>query len=321
MPDKSRQASFQDFLARLPNTTPPMYAVTALSDSSPPLYTNKKGQGTRIMSILNVTPDSFSDGGQNNPQDWSRIRETVISQIEAGADIVDVGGQSSRPNAPSIETEEEISRVIPVIECIRSLPEAHGIPISIDTYRSSVARAAVGAGASIINDISAGYLDPKMLPTVAELGCTLCLMHMRGSPTSMMHLNNYPNGIIETVGEELLDRLNAAQRAGIRRWRLILDPGFGFAKNSEQNLELLRNFTKIRSTVGLQSIPWLSGISRKGFIGRITNVLEPKDRVWGTAAAITAAIHGGVDIVRVHDVAEMSLVSKMADAIWKPANP
>ena len=298
-----------------------MYAVTALSDSLTPLYTNKKGQNTRIMSILNVTPDSFSDGGQNNPQDQSSIRKSIISQIEAGADIIDVGGQSSRPNAPSVETEEELSRVIPVIECIRSLPEAQNIPISIDTYRSSVAKAAVSSGASIVNDVSAGCLDLKMLPTVAELGCTLCLMHMRGSPTTMMHFNNYPNGIIQAVGKELLDRLDAAQRTGIKRWRVILDPGFGFAKNSQQNLELLRNFAKVRSTVGLQSIPWLSGISRKGFVGRITNVQEPKDRVWGTAAAVTAAIHGGVDIVRVHDVAEMSLVSKMADAIWKSAKP
>lgn len=273
------------------------------------------------MSILNVTPDSFSDGGQNNPQDQSSIRETVISQIEAGADIVDVGGQSSRPNAPSVETEEELSRVIPVIKCIRALPEARNISISIDTYRSSVAKAAVSAGASIVNDISAGCLDPKMLPTVAELGCTICLMHMRGTPTTMMRLNNYPDGIIETVGKELSDRLNTAQRAGIRRWRVILDPGFGFAKSSEQNLELLRNFAKVRSVVGLQNIPWLSGISRKGFIGRVTNVEEPKDRIWGTAAAVTAAIHGGADIVRVHDVEVMSLVSKMADAIWKPANP
>ena len=131
---------------------------------------------------------------------------------------------------------------------------------------------------------------------------------------------NYPDGVVQAVEQELLVRLDAAQEAGVRRWRIILDPGIGFAKNSQQNLELLRNFAKLKSSAGFQNIPWLIGTSRKGFIGRITNVREPKDRIWGTAAAVAAAIHGGADIVRVHDVAEMGLVSKMADAIWNPVN-
>ena len=322
MPHTSDQIDFQGHLAQFPKPSSPMHAVTALGDKSiSPLTTRRKGQKTRIMSILNVTPDSFSDGGQNNPRDLENLKKTILSHIRAGADIFDVGGQSSRPNAPSIETSEEIERVAPVIECIRSIPEAQNIPISIDTYRSSVAKVAVSAGASIVNDISAGALDPAMLPTVAELGCTLCLMHMRGNPTTMTQQANYPIGVVQAVEKELLERLNAAQRSGVRRWRIILDPGIGFAKHSNHNIALLRDFAKLRKSTNFQNIPWLVGTSRKGFIGSITNVKEPKDRIWGTAAAVTAAISGGADVVRIHDVAEMGLVSRMADAIWKTVDP
>ena len=171
--------------------------------------------------------------------------------------------------------------------------------------------------ADIVNDVSAGLMDHNMLNTVASLGCTVCLMHMRGTPETMNKLTSYPDGVIETVGRELLQRVRAAEAAGIRRWRIILDPGIGFAKNQEQNLALLRRMHELRNYPGLQGLPWLVGTSRKSFVGRVTGVEEAKHRTWGTAAAITAAIQGGADIVRVHDVQEMAQVARMADAIWR----
>lgn len=271
------------------------------------------------MSILNVTPDSFSDGGMNRPEDPENLKGTIASHIAAGATIIDVGGQSSRPDAPDVTAEEEIGRILPAIEAIRSLAEADGIAISVDTYRASVAEAAINAGADIINDISAGLLDPDMLPMVARLGCTYIMMHMRGTPATMTSAENcsYPNGLISTVVSELTARLDAAEAAGIRRWRIILDPGIGFAKTQGQNLKLLRDFRDLRTQWRFTGIPWLVGTSRKSFIGRITGVTEAHERSWGTAATVTAAIQGGADIVRVHDVGEMAKVAKMADAIWR----
>jgi 2-amino-4-hydroxy-6-hydroxymethyldihydropteridine diphosphokinase/dihydropteroate synthase len=142
-------------------------------------------------------------------------------------------------------------------------------------------------------------------------------MHMRGTPETMNSLTSYPSGIIETVGNELLQRVQAAEAAGVRRWRIMLDPGIGFAKTQEQNLEILRRFDELRRHPGLENFPWLVGTSRKAFIGRITGVEAAKDRVWGTAASVAAAIQGGADAVRVHDVKEMAQVAKMADAIWR----
>lgn len=267
------------------------------------------------MAILNLTPDSFSDGGVHTKES---LLDTIIASIKAGATILDVGGQSSSPGAPDVSAEEEISRILPAIKCIRSLPEAKGIAISVDTYRSSVAKAAIEAGADIVNDISAGNLDREMLPTVAKLGKTVCLMHMRGSPATMKKLTNYePEGLIPSIANHLLERVKAAEDAGIRRWRIILDPGIGFAKTGKQNLEILRRMDELRDWPGLQGLPWLLGSSRKAFIGTITGVSEPRERVWGTAATVVAAVQGGADIVRVHDVKEMVQVVKMADAIWR----
>jgi 2-amino-4-hydroxy-6-hydroxymethyldihydropteridine diphosphokinase/dihydropteroate synthase len=232
--------------------------------------------------------------------------------------MIDVGGQSSAPGAPEVTVEEELGRVLPVIQFIRTLPEAKNIAISIDTYRAQVAARAVQAGADIINDISAGVLDNDMLPTMARLGRTVCLMHMRGTPLTMSKLNKYPNGLIPTVAAELLDRVAAAQAAGVRRWRIILDPGLGFAKGGEQNLDIIRRLGELRDWPGLQGIPWLLGSSRKAFVGRVTGVPRPQERIWGTAATVAAAVAGGADIVRVHDVTEMAQVVWMADAIWRP---
>lgn len=163
-------------------------------------------------------------------------------------------------------------------------------------------------------------MDPDMLPTVARLGTTICLMHMRGTPSTMSQLADYPDsegGLIPSVARELLERVRAAEAAGIRRWRIVLDPGLGFAKLGHQNVDLLRHLGELRAWPGLQGLPWLVGSSRKSFIGQVTGVPSPRERVWGTAATVAAAVQGGADVVRVHDVKEMAQVVAMADAIWR----
>ncbi|KAI9678257.1 MAG: trifunctional dihydropteroate synthetase [Caeruleum heppii] len=271
------------------------------------------------MGILNITPDSFSDGGIHTTTSTSTLLSTVSSFISGGATILDIGGQSTRPNAPSITAAEEISRILPAIHAIRTspLPETRTVILSVDTYRAAVAEAAIAAGADLINDVSAGTLDPAMLPTVARLGCSISLMHMRGTPSTMTSLASYPDGVIPTVARELLARVVAAEKAGIRRWRIMLDPGLGFAKNASQNLELLRCMSSLRDFEPLRGLPWLLGPSRKGFVGRVTGVERPAERIWGTAGCVSACVAGEADVVRVHDVGEMAQVVRMADAIWR----
>lgn len=305
----------QDYLNELPTSPSPLSTLTPLAPGISPLHALQSDRQTHVMAILNVTPDSFSDGGLHKND---TLEATINACIKSGATILDVGGQSSSPGAPDISAEEEISRILPAIKCIRSLPEANNIAISVDTYRSSVAQAAIEAGVDIVNDISAGMLDEQILPTVAKFGKTICLMHMRGTPATMKKLTNYePEGLIPSIANHLLERVKAAEAAGIRRWRIILDPGIGFAKTGKQNLEILRRLDELRYWPGLEGFPWLVGSSRKTFIGTITGVPEPKERVWGTAATVAAAIQGGADIVRVHDVKEMAQVVKMSDAIWR----
>jgi len=322
-PSAHETISFADHLGNLPASDLPTTTITPIAPSLSPLTPLLSSRKTHIMSIINVTPDSFSDGGMHSSSDLPSLEKTINSHLLAGATILDVGGQSTRPHAVSIDAAEEVSRVVPAIRLIHSLTSApnsqHKAAISVDTYRASVAEAAVSAGANIVNDVSAGMLDPEMLSTVSKLGCTIVLMHMRGHPCTMTEAQHtsYPNGLVETVGKELLARVQAAERAGIRRWRIILDPGLGFAKTGPQNLELLRRFGELRNYEGLRGLPWLVGTSRKGFIGKITGVDEPKARIWGTAAAVTAAVQGGADVVRVHDVDEMVKVVKMADAVWR----
>ncbi|KAH9883244.1 Dihydropteroate synthase-like protein [Xylariomycetidae sp. FL2044] len=293
--------------------------LTPISSNLPPLSALKSTRKTQLMAILNLTPDSFSDGGIHTP---SSLQETIQTFIRAGATLIDVGGQSTAPSSLQITAEEEISRVVPVIELIRSMPEVgqSNIAISIDTYRATVAEAAVAAGADIINDVSGGLLDSAMLPTMARLGKTVCLMHMRGTPSTMSKLNTYPPGaagLIGAVASELRDRVAAAEAAGVRRWRIMLDPGLGFAKVGEQNLVVLRHLAELRAWPGLEGLPWLLGSSRKSFIGKVTGVPKAMDRVFGTAATVAAAVQGGADVVRVHDAVEMGQVVKMADAIWR----
>lgn len=309
--------TLQEHLSRLPCSDEPLSPLTPVAPALPNITTYHSKRDTRVMSILNVTPDSFSDGGKNFNNDEATLAATIRSQIAAGATIIDIGGQSTRPGAVQVSSKEELARILPAVHLIKRLPEAQNVAISIDTYRADVAEESIKAGAHIINDVSAGLMDDDMLSTMGKLGCTVCLMHMRGTPETMSQLTSYPDGVVEGVGRELLERVRAAEAAGIRRWRIILDPGIGFAKTQEQNLELLRRLDELTKYPGLEGFPWLIGTSRKAFIGKITGVQEAKDRTWGTAAAIAAAVKGGSDIVRVHDVAEMGQVAKMADAIWR----
>lgn len=292
-------------------------AVTQLAPSLPPLRASDPERETAVMAILNVTPDSFSDGGTHTPGDVSALESSIREFITSGASIIDVGGQSTRPNAARVSPDEELSRILPAIRLIRSMSESSKVAISVDTFYAAVAKAAIEAGADLINDVSAGNMDADMLRTVAGLRKTIILMHMRGDPSTMNDMTSYPEGIIQGVGQELVQRVQAAEAAGIPKWRIILDPGIGFAKTQAQNLELLRRLDDLRNFPGLQGFPWLVGASRKGFIGKITGVKQASERAWGTAVAVTASVQGGADIVRVHDVAPMCSVVRMADALYR----
>ncbi|MEG3437653.1 dihydropteroate synthase [Pannus brasiliensis CCIBt3594] len=265
------------------------------------------GKRTYVMGILNVTPDSFSDGGEFT------TLETALQQaeqmIEAGADIIDIGGQSTRPGAEEISIEQELSRVIPVIQALR---QKSSIPISLDTTRSIVAEKGIEAGADIINDISGGTFDPELLPTVARFGVPVLLMHIRGNPRTMQTLTDYGD-LIGEIKEFLANQIEISLQLGIPRENILIDPGIGFAKTYEQNLELIRELRQFKEL----DCPILVGVSRKRFIGHITGKEDPKERVWGTAAANCAAIESGADILRVHDVAVTVDVCKVADAIWR----
>ncbi|BAY79475.1 dihydropteroate synthase (plasmid) [Nostoc linckia NIES-25] len=265
------------------------------------------GQRTYLMGILNVTPDSFSDGGEFNKTSAALVQAQAL--VAAGADIIDVGGQSTRPGAKQITFAEELDRVLSVLEVLR--PKI-SVPISVDTTRAAVARACIEAGADMINDISGGSFDSEMLPTVASLGVPIILMHIRGTPQTMQQMTDYQDLMAE-IFSFLQKQIAAATAVGVDPNKVIIDPGIGFAKNYEQNLEI---FQRLRSLRAL-NCPILVGASRKSFIGKIVNRPDPKARVWGTAAACCAAIVNGADILRVHDVQEMRDVSLVADAIFR----
>ncbi|MEH2393007.1 MAG: dihydropteroate synthase [Nostoc sp.] len=265
------------------------------------------GQRTYLMGILNVTPDSFSDGGEFNTTSAALVQAQAL--VAAGVDIIDVGGQSTRPGAKQITLAEELDRVLSVLQVLR--PEI-SVPISVDTTRAAVARSSVQAGADIINDISGGTFDSEMLPTVAELNVPIILMHIRGTPQTMQQHTDYQD-LLKEIYSFLARQIGIATAAGIEQDKIIIDPGIGFAKNYEQNLEIFRG---LRSLAPL-NCPILVGASRKSFIGRILNQPDPKGRVWGTAAACCAAIFNGADILRVHDVQEMRDVSLVADALLR----
>jgi dihydropteroate synthase len=266
------------------------------------------GKQTYLMGVLNVTPDSFSDGGRFNTLDTAIAQAQYL--IESGAHILDIGGQSARPQAEEISLADELDRVIPVIEALRS--GGVEVPISVDTTRSAVARAAVAAGADWVNDISGAVMDGEMLGTIADLNVPIALMHMRGTPKTMMQMTDYQD-LLGEIYEFLAQRAEAAIAAGIPPHHIMLDPGIGFAKNGAQNLEILRQLSKLRSL----GFPLLVGTSRKSFIGHILNQPNAQERVWGTAATCCAAIAQGADVLRVHDVREMRDVCAVADAIWR----
>ena len=316
LPNSLSCQSFRQLLSFLPPSTTPLHPVTPFGSNLPILHAHRLSTPTRLMAILNLTPDSFSNDGLTTP-DPSTLLPFLEKCLESNVSIVDIGGQSTRPGASPLPPSEEVSRVFPTIQYIRSLPRFDTIALSIDTFHSSVASAAISAGANIINDVSGGTLDEDMLPIASKLNCTLILMHMRGTPQTMTPLTDYPEGIIQGVGSELLTRVHAAEQAGIPRWRIMLDPGLGFAKTGAQSLELLRSLDRLRNFPGLEGLPWVVGPSRKGFVGKITRVVEPEKRVMGTAVAVGACVQQGVEIVRVHDVEAMSEVVRMADAIWK----
>lgn len=259
------------------------------------------------MGVLNVTPDSFSDGGQFDTLDAAL--QQVKALVAAGADIVDVGGQSTRPQADEVPLAEELRRVVPLIEAVRR--SGLDVPISIDTTRAAVAKAAIGAGADIVNDISGATYDAEMLATVADLQVPIVLMHLRGTPKTMQQLTDYED-LMSEIRSFLQVRAAAAIEAGILPNRIALDPGIGFAKTFAQNLEILRRLPSLKL-----GYPLLVGTSRKGFIGHLLSQPDPQQRVWGTAATCCAAIAGGADILRIHDVQPMREVCRVADAIWR----
>ncbi len=265
------------------------------------------GKQTYIMGILNVTPDSFSDGGQFDTIETA-LRQA--RQLEAdGADMIDIGGQSTRPGAQKISLEEELRRVIPIIKQIRQESQ---IPISIDTTRALVAEKAIAEGADIVNDVSGATYDEQMFSQVAQLGVPIILMHLRGTPQTMQTLTDYQD-LLREILDFLKKQIDKAQKVRIPFEHLIIDPGIGFAKNYEQNIELLQRLSEFQAL----NCPILVGASRKSFIGRILQQDDPKQRVWGTAAACCAAIAEGADILRVHDVAQMKDVIRVADVIWR----
>ena len=263
------------------------------------------GPRTLVMGVVNVTPDSFSDGGR--ALDPSRARDLALEMEAAGADIIDIGAESTRPGARPVGAAEELARVEPAVKAIGA---AVRIPISIDTYKTVVAAAALDSGAAIVNDISAFEYDPDLGPLVAARGVPAILMHTRGRPEDMYAHAEYG----DVVGDVLADLTRAIARAedyGVARECLMIDPGVGFAKRGNQSMQVLAELNRF-AHLGL---PLLIGPSRKSFMAAATGPLTDEDRDWATAAAVTAAVLGGAHIVRVHNVARMAVVIKVADAL------
>ena len=262
-------------------------------------------EGTpRIMGVLNITPDSFYDGGRYS--DRSRAEGQALRMVEEGAEILDIGGESTRPGSAAVSPEEEIQRVVPLIE---SLAGKISIPISIDTYKAKVARASLAAGAEMVNDISGLTFDPELVSVVAESGVPVVLMHTLGRPQVMQENPVYRNLIAE-IKEFLAGAIQKAERNGVRPENIIIDPGIGFGKTVEHNLEIINRLADFQDL----SKPVMVGPSRKSFIGKILD--EPAgERLEGTLAAVAIAAWNGADIIRVHDVRETRKVVRMVTAI------
>lgn len=268
------------------------------------------GQRTLIMGVLNLTPDSFSDGGFYARPDVAVARALQLERD--GADILDVGGESTRPGSHGVDAEKELRRVLPVLERLRGRLQ---IPISIDTQKAAVAEAAIAAGAQIINDVSALRTDPRLAAVAAARGTPLILMHMRGAPRTMQK-GPFARDVLADVTRGLRAALARARNAGVAQSQIILDPGIGFGKSFQQNCEVLARLPQLAKL----GCPLLVGPSRKTFIGAILSgdaqrPVPAHRRIWGTAATVAAAVFGGAHVVRVHDVAEMAQVARLADAI------
>jgi dihydropteroate synthase len=259
---------------------------------------------TMLMGVLNITPDSFFDGGRRIDPD--KAIADGLSMVQAGADVLDIGGESTRPGAQPVSAEQEQERVLPVI---RGLRRATTVPISIDTYKAQVAKAALDDGADIVNDISALRFDPEMASLVAAARVPVVLMHMQGTPRTMQTEPRYAD-VVGEVRDFLASRVDHAVSHGIQREQIVIDPGIGFGKNLDHNLALLSNLPAL-AAIGQ---PLLVGASRKTFIGKVLN-LDPNDRLEGSLAAAVAAVLAGANIIRAHDVKESRRAISIADAI------
>ena len=263
------------------------------------------GDRTLVMGVINTTPDSFSDGGRFGSA--QQAIEEGMRMADEGADMIDVGGESTRPGSDPVSVEEELKRVLPVVQ---GLAARVSIPISVDTMKARVALESLDAGAEIINDVSSFNYDPAMAKAIASAGAGVVLMHMRGMPKVMQQGDlSYPS-LIEDITDYLQEKIDKAVLEGIERSRIVVDPGIGFGKTPADNMRLIRHLARFNKL----GRPILIGVSRKAFIGLATGG-GPSERIEGTAAAVTASILNGAHIVRVHDVSVMKKVVLMADAI------
>lgn len=266
---------------------------------------NKK---TLLMGIVNATPDSFSGDGKLG----QIALDNALRMIDDGADILDIGGESTRPGADKITAQCELDRILPLVKELSQ----HSIPISVDTTKAEVAKAALENGASIINDISGGTFDEKMLPLIAESGCGYVIMHLRGTPQTMQwseKTNAATNDVIAEIKHFWKIQIEKIIELGADKTCIALDPGFGFGKSIEENLETLQRGRELKSL----GFPLLCAVSRKSTIGKVLNIEKPEERIWGSAVCAAIAINTGYDILRVHDVREMKQVVQMADAITR----
>jgi dihydropteroate synthase len=284
-----------------------------------PTRTLVLGKRTVLMGVLNITPDSFSDGANFLTPD--RAVKQALSLQQSGADILDIGAESTRPGSTGISVVEELRRLLPVLQALRGQLK---IPISIDTRKASVAEIAIGAGAEIINDVSGLNHDPRIAEVASRRRVPLILMHMRGEPRTMQKAP-FARNVMKDVTQGLQASIKKARKAGVTKSQIILDPGIGFGKSFRQNYEILRRLPELAKL----GYPLLVGTSRKGFLGRTlalakqgasrqTKSVPPEERIWATAATVTASILAGAHIVRVHDVAEMAQVASVADCILNP---
>jgi dihydropteroate synthase len=273
-----------------------------------PARTLELGEHTLIMGILNVTPDSFSDGGLY--LDAAAGVARAMAMEAAGADIIDIGGESTRPGSAGVSADEETRRILPVIEKLRGKIR---IPISVDTSKAEVAEAAALAGAEILNDVTGLRNDPRIADVAQRRKLGLILMHMRGTPRTMQKAA-FARDVIRDVTSGLRRSVALALKAGVAKSRLVVDPGIGFGKSHEQNCELIRRLPELAKL----GFPLLIGTSRKSFLGAVLKQIAETDRIWGTAATVAASILQGAHVVRVHDVEEMAQVALVADAVRSP---